>query len=124
MKKAYFILSLFMVMFSLFGCGNLTEKEYQARQEGRLTYTWEDVEATITKIDTRHWFAGTHRYEWSIEVYYEPYDLEFTENSWANGAFNRPSFFNKLEGDFISVEICNKYIDGELIGRHISRIKY
>lgn len=124
MKKASLILALLLIVFNLFGCGALTEEEYQAMEEGRLTYDYEDVEATITNIDVRHWFAGTHRYEWNIKVYYEPYDLEFAESSWANGAFNCPSSFNKLKGDSISVEICSKYIDGELIDRHISRIKY
>lgn len=124
MKKVSIILALLLIIFNLFGCGALTEEEYRARQEGRLTYDYEDAEATITNIDVRHWFAGTHKYEWNIEVYYEPYDLEFNEDSWANGAFNCPSFFDKSKGDSISVEICNKYIDGELIDRHISRIKY
>ena len=124
MKKILCAFLLVLVTVGLFGCGALADEEYEADRKGKLSYTYETVDATIESIDLRHWFAGTHRYEWSIEVYYEPYDLEFTENSWSNGAFNCPSFFNKLEGDFISVEICNKYIDGELIDRHISRIKY
>lgn len=123
MRKLYFSLVFILSIFSISSCGTLIEEEYQPMPKVKLTYDYEDVEATITNIDVRHWFAGTHRYEWNIEVYYEPYDLEFTENSWANGAFGCPSFFNKSKGDSISVEICNKYIDGELIDRHISRIK-
>lgn len=70
-----------------------------------------------------HWFAGTHRYEWYIKVYYEPYDLEFIENSWANGIFNCPSFVEKSEGEIIIAEICNEYINDELVNRYIYDIE-
>lgn len=123
MKKILCAFLLVWVTFGFLGCGALADEEYKANQEGKLSFTYETVDATIESIDLRHWFAGTHRYEWSLKVYYEPYDLEFTENSWANGAFNCPPFFNKTQGDTISVEVCNKYIDGELIERKITRIK-
>lgn len=122
MKKILCAFLLVLVAVGLFGCVVLTDEEYEADRKGQLSYTYETVDATIESIDLRHWFAGTHRYEWSIEVYYEPYDLEFSENSWANGAFGCPSFFYKSKGDFISVEVRNKYIDGELIERKITRI--
>lgn len=118
------LISVLTVIILLTGCGNLTDEEYQAMQEGQLTYDYEEVEATITKIDVRHWFAGTHRYEWNLEVYYEPYALEFSENSWSSGAFSCPSFFNKSEGDTISAEICNKYINGKLTERRIVKMEY
>lgn len=118
MKKVYFAFLLILILINLFGCGPLPE----GRTEDP-TYTYEYVEATIIKLDTRHWFAGTHRYEWYIEVYYEPYNLRYNESSWNTGLFGCPSFFYKSQGDLVNVEVCNKYIDGKLIERKIHRIK-
>lgn len=106
----------------LCSCRKMTDEEYKEWKMNQPTYEYENVEAAITDIDMRHWFAGTHRYEWHIEVYYEPYDLRYTEDSWSTGAFNAPSFLYKRKGDEISVEVCNKYIRKELTDRYISEI--
>lgn len=108
---------IMILSICLCGCGN---RALHRDEQSRKTY--ENVEAVITDINTKYWFAGTHRYEWSIDVYYEPYDLEFHESSWSTGAFNCPYFFFKQEGDSISVEICNDYINGELVKRHVLKI--
>lgn len=121
-KTFLLCLIIYLITF-LFGCGTISEEKYQLEQEEVIEYTYENVEAIITRIDTKYWFATTHRYEWDIEIYYEPYNLEFNEVSWANGAFSCPSFFNKSEGDFITVKVRNKYVNGQLQDRVIIRIK-
>lgn len=106
------ILILSLVFLFVNGCG----------EEPSTEYAYEYVEVEIVEINTKHWFAGTHRYEWDIEVYYEPYDLYFKESSCASGAFSCPSFFGKSEGDKVNVCIRNKYVNGELVERKIENI--
>lgn len=121
-NKLYMIFLIASLLF-LCSCGNMSEKECREHKNKQPTYSYEEVEAIIKEIDMRHWFATTHRYEWNIKLYYEPYDLSFEENGWSTGAFNAPSFINKSEGDTVTVEIKNKYISGELTERKITRIK-
>ena len=110
---------------SLTACYELTEEEkiaYEERKANKPVYQYEDVNAVITKIDMRHWFATTHRYQWDIEVYYEPYNLSYEESEWANGAMNCPSFLDKDEGETVRVKVKSTYVKTELIGREIIRI--
>lgn len=123
MKRNRFCIILLLTISLLSSCRNMTDEEYQERKNNQHTYSYEQVEAIIAEIDMRHWFATTHRYEWNIKVYYEPYDLSFEENCWSTGAFNAPIFINKTEGDTVTVEIRNEYIGGELTERKITRIK-
>ena len=115
-----FLICIFLVLL-LSGCSDI-ETEIIPDKE-KITYGYEVVNAEIQELDMRHWFAGTHRYEWHIEVYYEPYDLHYEENSWSTGAFGAPIFFNSKIGDNISVEIRNTYKNGEIIERKITRIR-
>ncbi len=101
----------------------MTEEEYKEWKENQPRYEYETQQAKIVEIDTRHWFATTHWYTWDIEVYYEPYDLSYSENGQSSGSFNAPSFFNKREGDIITIKIRNTYIKDELVDREISRIQ-
>lgn len=127
MKKFLVLAAIFILLLS--GCSNMTEEEkaeYERQRQEEIAnqprYEYEDVEAEIVELDMRHWFVKTHRYEWSISVYYEPYNLTFEDNGWSTGAFNAPSFYDKQVGDMVSVEICNTYIKGELVERKIVKI--
>ncbi len=82
----------------------------------------ETVSAEIVELNMKHWFAGTHRYQWYIKVYYEPYDLYYEENFWSTGAFNCPSLYESKIGDSIEVEILNEYTDNVLTNQEIIRI--
>ena len=97
-------------IFFLIGC-----KQYDSnKQVPDVQYIHENVDATITKLDVRHWFATCHRWHWVISVKYD--DMTYTDEQKANGVFNRPSFidYGLEEGDKISVEIKSKYVNGKL----------
>lgn len=117
MKK---ILCLILICIFLVGCSNdVSDKNCEPQEE--ITYTYEDVDATITYIDMRKWFAICPRWQWEISVEYD--GLTYEEDSFASGAMSRPSFADSQEGDSIRVEITNKYVNGELVDRYISEIR-
>ena len=66
------------------GCSNdVSDKSSEPQEE--ITYTYEDVDATITYIDMRKWFAICPRWEWKIEVEYE--GMTYEEDDYATNAF-------------------------------------
>lgn len=114
------ILCLILICIFLVGCSNdISDKSSEPQEE--ITYTYEDVDATITYIDMQKWFVICPRWQWEISVEYD--GLTYEEDSFANGAMNRPSFADNREGDSIRVEIENKYTNGKLVDRRIRRIK-
>lgn len=117
MKK---ILCLILICIFLVGCSNDVSDENREPQD-EITYTYEDVDATITYIDMRKWFAICPRWEWEIEVEYD--GMTYEENDYASGGMNGPCFADSREGDSIRVEITNKYVNGELVDRYISEIE-
>lgn len=117
MKK---ILCLILICISLVGCSNVVSDKSSEPQE-EITYTYEDVDATITYIDMRKWFATCPRWQWEISVEYD--GLTYEEGDFASGAMNGPSFADSQDGDSIRVEITNKYVNGELADRYISEIE-
>lgn len=107
-------------IFFLIGC-----KQYDNNKPvSDIQYTHENVQATITKLDVRYWFATCPRWHWVISVKYD--DMTYTDEQQANGAFNRPFFidYGLEEGDKISVEIKSKYVNGKLENKYISQINY
>lgn len=117
MKK---VVCLILFCVFLVGCSHaLSDKNHDPQEE--ITYTYEDVDATITYIDMRKWFAVCPRWQWEISVEYD--GLTYEEDSYAGGAMNRPSFSDSREGDSVRVEIENKYTNGKLVDRRIRRIK-
>lgn len=114
------ILCLILVCIFLVGCSNdISDKSSEPQEE--IAYTYEDVDATITYIDMRKWFAICPRWQWEISIEYD--GLTYEEDSFASGAMNRPSFADSQEGDPVRVEITNKYVNGELADRYISGIR-
>ena len=116
MKK---ILCLILICILLAGCSNDVSDENREPQD-EITYTYEDVDATITYIDMRKWFATSHRWQWEISVEYD--GLTYEEDSFASGAMNGPSFSDSREGDSVRVRLTNKYVNRELVDRYISEI--
>ena len=117
MKK---ILCLILICIFLAGCHNdVSDKSNEPQDE--ITYTYEDVDATITYIDMRKWFATCPRWQWEIEVEYD--GMTYEEDDYASGGMNRPSFADSRKGDMVRVEIANKYVNGELVDRYISEIE-
>lgn len=117
MKK---ILCLILICIFLVGCSNdISDKSSEPQEE--ITYTYEDVDATITYIDMRKWFAICPRWQWGISVEYD--GLTYEEDSFASGAMNEPSFADSQVGDSVRVRLTNKYVNGELADRFISEIR-
>lgn len=117
MKK---ILCLILICIFLTGCSkNVSYKNRDLQEE--IAYTYEDVDAIITYIDMRKWFVICPRWRWEISVEYD--GLTYEEDSFANGAMNRPSFSDSQKGDSIRVQLANKYVNGELIDRYILGIE-
>lgn len=117
MKK---VVCLILICIFLVGCSKDVSDNNRNPQE-EITYTYEDVDATITYIDMRKWFAICPRWQWEISVEYD--GLTYEEGSFASGAMNIPSFSDSQEGDPVRVEIENKYANGKLVDRCIRRIK-
>ena len=117
MKK---ILCLILICIFLVGCSDEVSYANRDPQE-EITYTYEDVDATITYIDMRKWFATCPRWQWEISVEYD--GLTYEEDNFASGAMNRPSFADSQEGDLVRVRLTNKYVNGELADRFISEIR-
>lgn len=108
MKKIWIIAC---VTFLLTGCTNRSMQYNLSLNETPVySYEYEDVEATITKIDVRSWFAQCPRWSWSISVEYN--GITYNDYGYAQGAFNRPQLIDKHIGDTITVELKTTYIDG------------
>lgn len=105
------LLLIFLTISLLSGCTN-ADAQYKTSSEPRpvYSYQYEDVEATITKIDVRSWFAQCPRWSWSISVEYN--GITYNDYGYAQGAFNRPQLIDKHIGDTITVELKTTYIDG------------
>ena len=122
-RKIYLIASLMILL--VYGCGeSKSEKEYlEWESQQQVNYIYENVEALVRNIDIRY-DAIHDYYEWSISIYcMPPYDLDYAEISSGNNQFNPPNFVDKTTGDTIIVEVCNKYINNNLIERYITQIK-
>lgn len=117
MKK---ILCLILICIFLAGCSNdVSDKSSEPQEE--ITYTHEDVDATITYIDMRKWFATCPRWQWEISVEYD--GLTYEEDDYASGMMNEPSFADSQKGDSVTVEVTEKYVNGKLVDRYISGIE-
>lgn len=117
MKK---ILCLILICILLAGCSNdVSDKSNEPQEE--ITYTYEDVDATITYIDIRKWFAYVPRWQWEIKAEYD--GLTYEEDDYASGMMNGPSFADRQKGDSVTVEVTNKYVNGKLTDRYISGIE-
>lgn len=117
MKK---VVCLILFCIFLVGCSHaFPDKNHDPQEE--ITYTYENVDATITYIDMRKWFAVCPRWQWEISVEYD--GLIYEEDNSASGAMSRPSFADSREGDSVRVEVENKYANGKLVDRRIRRIK-
>lgn len=117
MKK---ILCLILICIFVAGCSNdVSDKRNEPQEE--ITYTHEDVDATITYIDMRKWFAICPRWQWEISVEYD--GLTYEEDDYASGMMNEPSFADSQKGDSVTVEVTEKYVNGKLVDRYISGIE-
>lgn len=118
MKKIKYCLMLTTACLMFGGCGDKSEP---VQNKDTISYSYEEVYGVVTDIDMKHWFSTCPRWQWEISVEYE--GMMFDDYGYSNGMFNEPSFSNSKPGDSIKLEICTKYINGNISDRYISEIK-
>lgn len=103
------------------GCSNNeNDTPTQLLQSNKITYSYKDVDATITSIDMRYWYATCPRWQWDISVEYN--GIIFSDSGWANGVFNKPSFADCKVGDRVNVEIVTECINEKVSKSYIDKI--
>ena len=110
---------LLVIVICLSGCTTIDEYEEiessSNNNSNQYKYSYEIVDAKITHIDCRHWFAICHRYNWDIEVYCEKYKISYSEDGEDSGAFaDIPFYFDKSEGDMVKLKIRKQYMKDDL----------
>lgn len=82
---------------------------------------WKDIDAVVTDIDYRHWYASGHHYTADVTVKSDEYNLQKTFHL-TNSDAKRMEGVRR--GDTITVEMDSWVIDstGEVTGRDISSI--
>ena len=118
-KKIFAIILMLGCLFIFAGC----DYEPVERPEQPHLY-WKDIEVVVEDVVQKHWFATVHRYELSITVYSEEYNLRKTFNSYTSGMVT-PNGWNSQEGDVITAELYSWVMDstGEVVRREINRLK-
>jgi hypothetical protein len=111
------------VLFALVtcSCSNIIPKENFAPEEYPHLY-WKTIDVEVEDISQSHWFAMVHRYEMTITVRSEEYNLEKTFSIYSQGM--APSGWDCKKGDIIQAELYTWKIDstGEIVKREINRI--
>lgn len=105
------MLILFGLILLLTGCNRSYEKHPVARYQ-------ETVTATITRVDKGSWFAGTRHYQTKVWVTDDKYGSTAYFQSYTNGLFYVPKYWDCKKGDKITV-IANVeyYIENNQIRR-------
>lgn len=85
---------------------------------------WKNIDVTVTNVDKRHWFAGTHHYEVTTYVHSDEYNLDGYYTERTSGAFDCPASWNYERGDTVKAELYTYVLDstGKIIDRKINKI--
>ena len=118
-KKIFIFVITVCFLISLTGCG----LEPAERAEQPHLY-WKDIEVVVESVSKKHWFATVHRYELSVTVYSEEYDLQKTLDFYSSGMF-APEYWNLEKGDVVTAELYSWVMDstGEVVRRSINQLK-
>lgn len=118
-----FILLALLITFYFAGCDCFnTTTNYQPPEQPHLY--WKDIDVTVTDIDKRHWFAGTHWYEVTVYVHSDEYDLDGSYTEQGSGVFGCPNSWQYEIGDTVKAELYSWKMDstGEIIKREIHKV--
>lgn len=118
-KKIICLLSILIIFLGFVGC----DLEPIERAEQPHLY-WKDIDVVVENVEKQHWFATTHRYQLSITVYNQEYNLRKTIDSSSSGMFT-PQHWNIEQGDIIKAQLYSWVIDstGEVVKREIHSLK-
>ena len=123
MKKILISIILLFIILNICGCRQTADKQYMEWESWQqVEYVYEDVDAIIRSITTEYIPMGDY-YRWTISVYCPLYDMDYAEGNFGGNQFNPPSFIDKSKYDNVTIEICSKYINGNLTERYITKIK-
>jgi hypothetical protein len=95
-RNAISLIILFSLILLLTGCNRSHEAHPVARYQ-------EIVTATITRIDKGSWFAGTRHSQTKIWVTDDKYGSTAYFQSYVDGLFYLPKYWNCKKGDKITV---------------------
>lgn len=112
-----------LLIISLFtGCCTNTTTKYQPAEQPHLY--WKDIDVTVTDVDKRHWFTGTHWYEVTVYVHSDEYDLDGSYTEQGSGVFGCPGSWQYEIGDTVKAELYSWVMDstGEVIKREINKV--
>lgn len=118
MKRVCLILILGLLAFH---CGCMQDIRRERKEQPHLY--WKDIDVVVERVDRKHWFAGTHRYEVRVAVRSDEYNLSYTGVITAFGMF-RPKQWSYRKGDIVKAELYTWVLDstGEVIRREINRV--
>lgn len=117
MKQFVSTMLCFILIVSLFSACTVPEG-YEPKEQPHLY--WKDIDAVVTDVSERHWFATTHHYILEVEVYSEEYNLKTILSEQGSGMF-APSHWGIQKGDTVKVKLYSWVMDstGEVIRRKI-----
>lgn len=119
--KKYIIYIIIFNMLLLCGCN--INSSYTPPEKPVLYY--KDIDVVVVANTTNHWYAGIHRYNQTITVKSEEYNLEKTFNYEFSGVFTNMPYWDCKEGDIIKAELYSWVIEStkEVTKREINILK-
>lgn len=113
-----------IVILILSGCSAESSTSGSTEPVEQPHLYWKDINVTVTDIDKRHWFAGTHWYVVDIEVYSEEYGLTGSFEEEGSGIWGRPEQWDYEIGDVVKARLYSWVMDstGEVVKREINKV--
>ena len=117
-----FSITILLIILLFAGCCTNTTTKYQPTEQPHLY--WKDIDVTVTNVDKRHWFAGTHWYEVTVYVHSDEYDLDGSYTEKGSGAFGCPGSWQYERGDIVKAKLYSWVMDstGKVIKREINKV--
>ena len=124
-KKFSIFLTFVIFLFCVTGCDNIKFSNSSANKEQPHLY-WKDIDAVVTEVNQKHWFATTHHYVLDVTVYSEEYNLTKILTEQGSGAFGTPEHWSIQKGDTVKVRLHSWVMDstGEVTRREIHDFVY
>ena len=126
-NRKHLVIVMILVILSCFlsGCtttSTITSEQSTPQEQPHLY--WKDIPVTVTDIDKRTWFAGTRRYNVTVSVHSDTYNIDETFTEEGSGFYGCPDSWNYEKGDTITAELYTWKIDstGEITRRCINQI--
>ena len=119
-----FLISILLISLFISGCSadTTSASNYEPVEQPHLY--WKDIDVTVTDIEKKHWFAGTHWHQVTTYVHSDEYNIdgEYTEKG--SGIFGCPASWDYETGDTVKAELYSWVLDstGEITRREINQV--